>query len=231
MNKGSPDNNGQSSVHDESTTSQGKSKAVVPDPNFLISTYLLFNKKKKLDSYISGDTDEPMLQGKEVEEWLMGSGLSIPEATTGWTDIEQSNISGFLNTLRIRQKQKEIENNDKKDKVVMEDCSELEEWMFDSFNTNKKKAKDTTFESDGCDVPDEYGLDGNWVQDMPQFQNPNTTNKNNNKRSPYFHKDQIIEEDQESEGFVATSEQFGFKNLSSYIDQMDKWIEEGRTFK
>ena len=161
MNKASPDGAAQSSIHEESTTSQGKSKAVVPDPNFLIGTYLLFNKKKKLDSYISGESDEPMLQGKEVEEWLMGSGISISEATTGCTDIEQSNLSGFLNTLRIKQKQKEIEQKEKKDKRTMEDCSELEEWMFDSFNTNKRKPKDHTFESDSYEVPEENGLDGN----------------------------------------------------------------------
>jgi hypothetical protein len=46
------------------------------------------------------------------------------------------------------------------------------------------------------------------------------------------HKDQIVEEEEELESeFVDTNDQFGFKNLNSYISQMDKWIEEGRTFK
>lgn len=57
--------------------------------------------------------DEPLLQGKEVEEWLMGSGLSIPDATTGCTDNSElnkqfsANLSGFLNTLKNRQMEKE----------------------------------------------------------------------------------------------------------------------------
>lgn len=60
------------------------------NPNFLIGSYHLLKHKEKLQSYINdssgkeiyGDEDH-ILQGKEVEEWLMGSGLSIPEATTG----------------------------------------------------------------------------------------------------------------------------------------------------
>ena len=61
-----------------------------------------------------------MLQGKEVEEWLMGSGMSIPDATTGCTDNSEltkqfsSNLSGFLNTLKNRQMEKQQESPGKK---------------------------------------------------------------------------------------------------------------------
>lgn len=100
----------------------------------------------------------------------------------------------------------------------MDDCGDLEEWMFDSLHDEDANENN----EDG--IPNERSLDGNFSNDMPSF--PST------KRSPYIHKDQIIEEEEELENeFVKPDQQFGFQNLSSYIDQMDKWIEEGKTFK
>lgn len=108
----------------------------------------------------------------------------------------------------------------------MEDCGELEEWMFDSFNKNKRKLNnDVSIENEEeWNIPDEMDLDG-CFQNMPATQKPNS------KRSPYIHRDQIIEEDEECDDFVDPNQQYGFKNLNSYISQMDKWIEEGKTFK
>jgi hypothetical protein len=99
--------------------------------------------------------------------------------------------------------------------------------MFDSLNMEKEnRAKDAN-EADHDDeqIPDESSLDGNCFGNMPVF-------PSSNKRSPYIHKDQIIEEEEELESeFIDPTEQFGFKNLSSYMSQMDRWIEEGKTFK
>jgi len=94
--------------------------------------------------------------------------------------------------------------------------------MFDSFNADKHQHIEKKHSNeDDYDIPEESGLDGNCLQNIPQFKNPS-------KRSPYIHKDQIIEEE---EDFVKPHEQFGFRNLNSYISQMDRWIEEGKTFK
>lgn len=66
-----------------------KNKPVIANANFIIGSYHLLNKKKQLESFIKENPSQELesydsiLQGKEVEEWLMGSGLSIPEATTG----------------------------------------------------------------------------------------------------------------------------------------------------
>jgi hypothetical protein len=195
-------------------------KAIVPKHNFYVGGLCnhLAKKKDDLDSYINPQGEEPMLQGKEVEEWLMGSGLSIPEATTGCTDSSEpkhisSNLKIYLNTLRDKQLAEEIKETEKVKTV--DGCGELEEWMFDSYNENKRKREEIEEREEG----EEWGLQ------VPIF------DKSNNKRSPYMHKDQIIEEDEELEDFVDPSEQFGFKNLSSYISQMDKWIEEGKMFK
>lgn len=129
MNNNSPDGVlATSSIHKEETDDQKpkKSKAVVANANFLIGSYHLLNKRNKLQSYMNehqqneGYVDEPLLQGKEVEEWLMGSGLSIPDATTGCTDNSElnkqfsANLSGFLNTLKNRQIEKEQESPQKK---------------------------------------------------------------------------------------------------------------------
>lgn len=239
MNNNSPDGvlgQGQPQKQGEQVSKQ-KNKAVVANPNFLIGSYHLLNKREKLQAYIDeggnreiyGDEDH-ILQGKEVEEWLMGSGLSIPDATTGCTDNSElnkqfsSNLSGLLNTLKLRQIEKEVENPTQKH---MDDWGEFEEWMFDSLNMEKEnRAKDAN-EADHDDeqIPDESSLDGNCFGNMPVF-------PSSNKRSPYIHKDQIIEEEDELESeFIDPTEQFGFKNLSSYMSQMDRWIEEGKTFK
>ena len=55
---------------------------------------------------------------------------------------------------------------------------------------------------------------------------------NPNKQSPYIHRDHVIgEEDKFENIFVDFNEEFGFKNLISYIKQMDRLIEEGKSFK
>lgn len=229
MNNNSPDGIlAQSSIrNDNEANNKGKGKAVIANPNFLIGSYHLLNKKENLNSLINASytEEEPMLQGKEVEEWLMGSGMSIPDATTGCTDNSEltkqfsSNLSGFLNTLKNRQMEKQNESPKKK---WIDDWGELEEWMFSSLNNEKDEFDE---EKEDEQIPDENGLEGSWFSNIPEF-------SNHTKRSPYVHKDQIIEEEEELESeFVDTNDQFGFKNLNSYISQMDKWIEEGRTFK
>lgn len=246
MNNNSPDGVlGQSSVNvsGENTkkNSSNKSKPVVANPNFLIGSYHLLHKKEKLQSYINDNswkeiygTDEHILQGKEVEEWLMGSGNSIPEGTTGWTDNSEinklfsSNLSSFLNTLKFKQTEKEQEQQfESSDHKLTQEWEDLEDWMFDSLNQEKKdQLANKEFQgADSDGIPDESGFDGDWFENLPVF--PNTS-----KRSPYVYKDQVIDEEEEYEQeFVDTNEQFGFRNLNSYIKQMDKWIEEGKTFK
>jgi len=97
LNNQSPDGIlAQSSIHKENEKGEVKNKAIVPNPNFLIGSYHLLNKKDKPESYISKDNEEHIFQGKEVEEWLMGSGLSIPEGTTGCTDSDNKLFSSNL---------------------------------------------------------------------------------------------------------------------------------------
>ena len=244
MNNNSPEGvlgqNANNANGDNSKKQGTKNKPVVANPNFLIGSYHLLNKKEKLQSYINDNSwkevygnDEHILQGKEVEEWLMGSGNSIPEGTTGWTDssdinkLFSSNLSCFLNTLKFKQSEKEQEQQfESTDQKLVEECEELDEWMFDSLNPDKEQLDNTDFqEIDSEWIPDESGLDGNWLENLPVFPNPN-------KRSPYIYRDQVIEEEDELENeFVDSNEQFGFKNLNSYIKQMDRWIEEGKSFK
>ena len=94
---------------------RSKNRPVVANPDFLIGSCHLLNKKEKLQSYMNDNSwkevygsDEHILQGKEVEEWLMGSGNSISEGATGWTDnsdinkLFSSNLSWFLNTLKFK---------------------------------------------------------------------------------------------------------------------------------
>jgi hypothetical protein len=124
MNNNSPEGIlAQSSIHNDSeANNKGKGKAVIANPNFLIGSYHLLNKKENLSSYINASygEEEPMLQGKEVEEWLMGSGMSIPDVTTGCTDNSEltkqfsCNLSGFLNTLKHKQMEKQQESPNKK---------------------------------------------------------------------------------------------------------------------
>jgi hypothetical protein len=99
--------------------------------------------------------------------------------------------------------------------------------MFNSINEEKEKLKqEETKDDDDKDnqIPEENSFEY-WFDAVPEF--PAKA-----KRSPYIHKDQIIEEEEEQDiDFVCPEQQFGFRNLSSYISQMDKWIEEGRTFK
>jgi hypothetical protein len=97
--------------------------------------------------------------------------------------------------------------------------------MFSSLNNENDKLEKENDDDEDDFIPDENGLEGNRFSHIPEF-------SNHTKRSPYVHKDQIVEEEEELESeFVDTNDQFGFKNLNSYISQMDKWIEEGRTFK
>lgn len=243
MNNNSPDGVlGQSAINvsgENTKKNSNKNKPVVANPNFLIGSYHLLNKKEKLQSYINDQnwketygTDEHILQGKEVEEWLMGSGNSLPEGTTGWTDNSEinklfsSNLSCFLNTLKFKQSEKEQEQQfESTDQKLTEEWEDLDDWMFDSLNREKQLENKEFQGVDSDGIPDETGLDGNWFENLPVFPNPN-------KRSPYIYRDQVIEEEEEYEQeFVDSNEQFGFRNLNSYIKQMDKWIEEGKTFK
>jgi len=232
MNYNSPDSIlDQSSIHkdSENTNEKGKNKAVVANPNFLIGSYHLLNKRNNLNSYITEASceEEPMLQCKEVEEWLMGSGLSIP-GTTGCTDNSDgsknfsANLSGFLSTFKQKKVQKEQLESPRKKSV--DEWGELEEWMFDSVNEEKELIQNPK-EAEEDTIPDEGSMDNDFFGGVTDFEVPS-------KKSPYLHKDQIVEEAEELENeFVDPSQQFGFKNLNSYISQMDQWIEEGRTFK
>lgn len=92
--------------------------------------------------------------------------------------------------------------------------------MFDSL-TKQKEGIDPIPEDE---IPQESSLDGNYLSEVPSF-------PENSKRSPYIARDQIIEEEVLEEEFVPSEDQFGFENLNSYIDQMDQWIEEGKSFK
>mmetsp|Transcript_850 Transcript_850/g.800 ORF Transcript_850/g.800 Transcript_850/m.800 type:complete len:86 (-) Transcript_850:25-282(-) len=85
--------------------------------------------------------------------------------------------------------------------------------MFDSINAERDKRKLEDAQIDSDIIPDESGLDGNYFCNLPVFKHPDA-----------------VKEIPEVE-YVKPSDQFGFKNLSSYIAQMDKWIEEGKTFK
>lgn len=104
---------------DDSGQSTAKNKPVVANANFIIGSYHLLNKKEKLENLAHQEIDyeDSMLQGKEVEEWLMGSGLSIPEATTGCTDDSQlskqfsAGLNSFLNTLKNRKLEKKAEES------------------------------------------------------------------------------------------------------------------------
>lgn len=162
----------------------------------------------------------------------MGSGLSIPDATTGWTDNSDqtrhfsAGLNSFLNTLRDKKILKETQEPENPTKKPLEDWGDLEEWMFDSINEEKDKLKQTETSNfdDEDQIPAENSFEG-WFDAVPEF--PSKI-----KRSPYVHNDQIIEEEEEQEPeYVCSDQQFGFKHLSSYISQMDKWIEEGKTFK
>lgn len=167
----------------------------------------------------------------------MGSGLSIPEATTGWTDNSEltkqftAGLNSFLKTLKNKKmaKEDEIPNlmDDCPAKEPLEDWGELEEWMFDSINQDKEefqKGEENISDTDEA-IPAENSLDGHWMSGIPSFQNQM-------KKSKYISKDKIIEEEEaEVDELVWPDQQFDFQNLSSYIDQMDQWIEEGKTFK
>ncbi|CAI2387758.1 unnamed protein product [Moneuplotes crassus] len=218
-------------LNDEANQKSTKNKPVIANANFIIGSYHLLSKKDKLETLAkmqSGEDleyDDFILQGKEVEEWLMGSG--IPETTTGCTDDSQlskqfsAGLSSFLNTLKNRkiQKQKKIEESPSKE--PLDDCGALEEWMFDSLSKDKEN---DDFNNIDEDIPQESSLDGNCLNEIPSF-------PEKSKRSPYIAKDQIIEEDINEGEYVDSENQFGFQNLNSYIDQMDRWIEEGKTFK
>lgn len=100
---------------------QRQNKPVIASANFIIGSYHLLNKREKLESVINeqyhgeGEHNEKILQGKEVEEWLMGSGLSIPDATTGCTDNSEQtkqfseSLNGFLKTFKNKHTEKEKE--------------------------------------------------------------------------------------------------------------------------
>ena len=94
--------------------------------------------------------------------------------------------------------------------------------MFDSLSKDKENNEFSNIDEE---IPQESSLDGNCLSEIPSF-------PEKSKRSPYIAKDQIIEEEEVAEGeFINSEDQFGFRNLNSYIDQMDQWIEEGKTFK
>lgn len=58
------------------------------------------------------------------------------------------------------------------DPELIEECEELEDWMFDSINAERDKRKLEDAQIDSDIIPDESGLDGNYFCNLPVFKHP-----------------------------------------------------------
>lgn len=178
------------------TSPERKKQAVIANANFFIGapeSALTGESTNCRDKRIESEDDD-LVKGKEVEEWLMGSGDAVTQEDTGKAshpDMEltkqlSGSITGMLNS-HFRQE-------DDKDFAEKPEETKEDDWMFQQIE--KKDDKEISddemdpfaaIDSKADSVPD----DGSLLDSDEEFENPSC--------------------------------------LNDYIDQMDQWIDEGRS--
>lgn len=178
------------------TSPERKKQAVIANANFFIGApeSALTGESTNCRDKVK-DTEEDLVKGKEVEEWLMGSGDAVTQEDTGKTshpDMEltkqlSGSITGMLNS-HFREEDRDDSYAQKQEE------SKEDDWMFQQI----EKKGETEISEDDMDpfaaidakadsVPDDLSI----PESDEEFENPSC--------------------------------------LNDYIDQMDQWIDEGRS--